>query len=68
MTYLNNCPIAETPAETEALDRWFAKRGPGRCSKVGRAFAEVGKHFKALEAAEAEAQSFGDYLRTLWTL
>lgn len=68
MTYRNNCPIAETAAEAEAIDRWFNRRGPGRCSQVSRAFATVGKHFRALEAADDEARSFGDYLRNLWTL
>jgi hypothetical protein len=65
MTYQNNMPIAETPQEQEAIDRFFQNLGPASCPQVEAVRREVQRHFDVLDAEDRAGVEFSDYLRSL---
>jgi len=65
MTYQNNMPIAETPQEQEAIDRFFQNLGSASCPQVEAARQEVQRHFDTLDADDRAGVEFSDYLRSL---
>lgn len=65
MTYQNNMPVAETPTEQEAIDRFFADLGPASCPQVEAVRLEVQKHFDILDADDRAGVEFSEYLRSL---
>mgnify|MGYP006883656293 CR=1 FL=1 len=70
MTYQNNMPVAETPQEQEAIDRFFQNLGSATCPQVEAARQEVQRHFDTLDAddragdAEAASDHDGEQLRS----
>ncbi len=65
MTYQNNMPIAETPQEQEAIDRFFQNLGSASCPQVEAARQEVQRHFDILDAEDRTSAEFNQYLRSL---
>ena len=65
MTYQNNMPVAETPQEQEAIDRFFHGTGPASCPQVEAARQEVQRHFDVLDADDRAGVEFSNYLRSL---
>ena len=65
MTYHNHMPVAETPTEQEAIDRFFADLGPASCPQVEAVRLEVQRHFDVLDADDRVGVEFSDYLRSL---
>ena len=65
MTYQNNMPVAETPQEQEAIDRFFQNLGSASCPQVEAARQEVQRHFDTLDAEDRTSAEFSDYLRSL---
>ena len=65
MTYQNNMPVAETPQEQEAIDRFFHGTGPASCPQVEAARQEVQRHFDVLDAEDRTSAEFNQYLRSL---
>ena len=65
MTYQNNMPIAETPQEQEAIDRFFRDLGSASCPQVEAARQEVQRHFDILDAEDRIGVEFSNYLRSL---
>ena len=65
MTYQNNMPVAETPQEQEAIDRFFRDLGSASCPQVEAARQEVQRHFDILDAEDRIGAEFSDYLRSL---
>jgi len=65
MTYQNNMPVAETPQEQEAIDRFFQDLGPASCPQVEAVRQEVQRHFDVLDADDRVGVEFSNYLRSL---
>ena len=65
MTYQNNMPVAETPQEQEAIDRFFQNLGSASCPQVEAARQEVQRHFDTLDAEDRTCAEFNQYLRSL---
>jgi len=65
MTYQNNMPVAETPQEQEAIDRFFHGTGHATCPQVEAIRQEVKRHFDVLDAEDRSGVEFSDYLRSL---
>ena len=65
MTYQNNMPVAETPVEQAAIDRFFLNLGPSAFPQIEAARQEVQRHFDTLDAEDRTSAEFSDYLRSL---
>lgn len=65
MTYQNNMPVAETPQEQEAIDRFFQNLGSAICPQVEAVRLEVKRHFDILDAEDRIGVEFSNYLRSL---
>ena len=65
MTYQNNMPVAETPQEQEAIDRFYRDLGSASCPQVEAVRLEVKRHFDILDAEDRIGVEFSNYLRSL---